>query len=122
MCVSMLKEAVPMTAPCTAVTESFRCAVLVQNTWNVKTAKPLPTTVLINRTGGSTMTPINVSLSRRTATRVKVTSTFLVCSVLHPVIHCDLNITSRDPFLHSGCIFMIFYNYFCETRYIIPVK
>ena len=58
------------------VTETFRrAAKVVQNTWNVKTAKPPNTAVLTNRTGGSTMTPTNVSLSRRTATRVKVTST-----------------------------------------------
>ena len=68
----MKNERVTMTAPFTKVTETFRRAVLVKNSWNVKAAKPSSTAVLIDRTGVSTMTLINVSLSRRTASRVKV--------------------------------------------------
>ena len=90
MCVSMKNERVSMTAPFSKVMEmeSFRLVVIVKHTWNAKAANLSLTAVLINRTGVTTMTPINVSLSRRTATRVKVTSTFLVCSVLLLVIHC----------------------------------
>ena len=96
-----------MTAPITKVSETFRRAIIVKRTWSAKAAKLSPTAALINRTGVTTMTPINVSLSRRIATRVKVCSTFLVCSLLLPVIQCGLNITSRDQFLHSDGILLI---------------
>ena len=107
MCVSMKNERVSMTALLTKVTDTFRRVIIVKHTWNAKAAKLSPTAVLINRTGVTTMTPINVSLSRRIATRVKVTSSFLVCSPFRLVIRCGLNNTSRDPFLHSDHISMI---------------
>ena len=96
-----------MTAPVTRVKETFRRAEIVKYTWCVKPAKHMPIVAIMNRTGGTTMTPIHVSLSRRTATRVKVPSAFLVCSLLLPVIQCGLNTRSRDLFLQSDRILLI---------------